>query len=46
MGGTDAPFDGFDNDADFTGATITLNHTGESRIITSYTQSEKRKEIE
>jgi len=46
MGGSGSPFDGFDNDADFTGATITLNHTGESRKITSYTQSEKRIEIE
>ena len=46
MGGTGAPFDGFDDNADFTGATITLNHTGESRKITSYTANEKRIEIE
>ena len=45
-GGSGGPFEGFDNNADFTGATITLNHTGESRRITSYTQSEKRIEIE
>ena len=46
MGGSGAPFDGFDSDSDFTGATITLNHSGESRRITSYTASEKRIEIE
>jgi hypothetical protein len=46
MGGSGAPFDGFDNNADFTGATITLNHSGESRKITSYVASEKRIEIE
>ena len=46
MGGSGAPFDGFNNNADFTGATITLNHTGESRRITSYVGSEKRIEIE
>jgi hypothetical protein len=46
MGGSGQPFNGFDSNADFTGATITLNHTGESRQITSYTASEKRIEIE
>jgi len=46
MGGPGAPFDGFDNNADFTGATITLNHSGESRRITSYVAGEKRIEIE
>ena len=46
MGGSGQPFDGFDNNADFAGATITLNHTGESRRITSYTANEKRIEIE
>jgi len=46
MGGSGAPFDGFDSNADFTGATITLRHTGEEQRITSYTASEKRIEIE
>jgi hypothetical protein len=46
MGGSGAPFYGFDNNADFTGATITLNHSGESRRITSYVAGEKRIEIE
>jgi len=46
MGGSGQPFDGFNNNADFTGATITLNHSGESRKITSYVASEKRIEIE
>ena len=46
MGGSGAPFHGFDDDDDFTGATITLSHTGESRKIISYSGSEKRIEIE
>ena len=36
MGGSGAPFDGLLYNADFTGATITLRHTGENRRITSY----------
>ena len=46
MGGSGQPFDGFDSNADFTGATITLRHTGEEQRITSYTANEKRIEIE
>tara|TARA_R100001443_G_scaffold5400_1_gene14192 strand:+ start:8122 stop:13824 length:5703 start_codon:yes stop_codon:yes gene_type:complete len=45
MGGG-GPFTSFTNDADLAGATITLNHTGESRKIASYSGSERRIEIE
>jgi hypothetical protein len=38
--------DGFTNDADLTGGTITLLHSGESRKIVNYTGSDKRMEID
>jgi hypothetical protein len=37
---------GFTNNADLTGGTITLRHSGESRKILNYTGSEKRMEID
>ena len=47
-GGPGSPFDGFNSDSDFTGATITLKTPAgeESRRIESYTADEKRIEIE